>query len=75
MRVYLVAIALARLLVTGQAGASGSSIAIYDLASAQDADAAIAQAWSLYQGKPRFAVIDSAAVLDRDGWSRRSAAP
>ena len=48
----------------------GSFIALYDLADAKDADAAIAQAWSLYKGKAPYALINSAAAADTDGWSK-----
>jgi len=48
----------------------GSFIALYDLADAKDADAAIAQAWSLYKGNAPYPLINSAAAADSDGWSK-----
>jgi CubicO group peptidase (beta-lactamase class C family) len=47
-----------------------SFVAIYDLAEAKDADDAVAQAWAAYQGKPPFALINSVAAADSDGWSK-----
>jgi CubicO group peptidase (beta-lactamase class C family) len=48
----------------------GSFIALYDLADAKDADAAIAQAWTLYKGKAPYALVNSMAAADNDGWSK-----
>ncbi|MEO8180936.1 MAG: serine hydrolase domain-containing protein [Deltaproteobacteria bacterium] len=48
----------------------GSFIALYDLAQAKDADDAVAQAWAAYQGKAPFALINSVAAADSDGWSK-----
>jgi CubicO group peptidase (beta-lactamase class C family) len=48
----------------------GSFVALYDLADAKDADAAIAQAWTLYKGKAPYAMINSVAAADSDGWSQ-----
>lgn len=48
----------------------GSFIALYDLGDAKDADAAIAHAWTLYSGKAPFALVNSVALADNDGWSQ-----
>ena len=48
----------------------GSFVAIYDLADAKDADAAVAQAWREYKGKLPYEQKPSTAGADRDGWSQ-----
>jgi hypothetical protein len=47
-----------------------SFIALYDFAEAKDADDAVAQAWAAYRGKAPFALINSVAAADTDGWSK-----
>jgi len=53
-----------------EAPEGGSFIAIYDLADAKDADGAVAQAWSLYKGQAPYALFNSVAGADGDGWSK-----
>jgi len=48
----------------------GSSVALYDLADAKDADAAVAQAWKLYKSNQPYALKGSVDAADRDGWTK-----
>jgi CubicO group peptidase (beta-lactamase class C family) len=53
-----------------EAPEGGSFIALYDLADAKDAEAAIEKAWTLYKNKQPYALINSSAHADLDGWTQ-----
>ena len=53
-----------------EAPEGGSVVAIYDLATANDAADAVAQAWAAHAGKAPFPLVNSTTAADSDGWSK-----